>query len=379
MAALLSTAGWAAAAQRVIGDAWIVTPDGVVDPSDVRQQGSAPQLTSAGTSRWRRRVPTPLKTALKDLRTWRQARGFHVDPNGPWGDREVAFVWQRHELFHRAGLRLAVALGVPSVVFVPATLVWQADRWGVRRPGWGRWLERRGEGRALRAADVVACGTEEVAEQVRRLGVRAERVVITPTGVDLDLFVLPADVGVLRRELGLEDRFVVGWVGSFRRFHAVEQAIEAMAALPGAVLLLVGDGPERARLEALARERDVAAVCTGTVAHQDLPAHLALMDAALVLAGSAETFHYSPLKLAEYLAAGLPVVAPAVEQLADRLTDGVDAVLVPPGDVGAIVDALAGLRDDPARRARIGQAARATAEAHWSWDHEVRHVLGALP
>jgi glycosyltransferase involved in cell wall biosynthesis len=102
------------------------------------------------------------------------------------------------------------------------------------------------------------------------------------------------------------------------------------------------------------------------------------MDAAVVLAPPGQPFHYSPLKVAEYLAAGLPVVSPAIGQLAERLTDGVDAIVVPPQDVNALAAALRRLRDDPEERARLGKAARAAAEAEWSWEHQVRRVIDAL-
>jgi glycosyltransferase involved in cell wall biosynthesis len=265
------------------------------------------------------------------------------------------------------------------VLFVTAPQVWEAEQWGVRRPGWGRVLERLGEGPALQAADLVACGTQSVAEQVVRLGVPAERTLITPTGVDLDLFHPEVDAAPLRRSLGLESRFVVGWVGSFRRFHAVESAVAAVATVEGASLLFVGDGPERPRIEQLVVDAGVHAVFAGTTPHAELPAHLAVMDAALVLASSAQSFHYSPLKLAEYLAAGLPVVAPASGGLEDRLTDGVDATLVAPGDVTALGAALVRLRDDPELRRRLGAHARRTAEAEWSWDLQVQRVHAALP
>ena len=205
---------------------------------------------------------------------------------------------------------------MPSVLFVPAAKVWEAERWGTTRPGWGGWLERRAERPALLGADLVACGSETVVEQVLRIGVPDERVLLTPTGVDLELFAEPPDPAPLRRRLGLDGRFVVGWIGSFRRFHALEQAVEAAAGLPAAALLLVGDGPERARIERLAHDLGVPATFTGTVPHHELPAYLAAMDAAVILAPRNEPFHYSPLKLAEYLAAGLPVVAPAAGQLA---------------------------------------------------------------
>src|SRR5207244_4936979 len=119
---------------------------------------------------------------------------------------------------------------------------------------------------------------------IARMGVEEHRIVITATGSDPDLFRERPDRDAMRARLDVEDRFVVGWIGSFRRFHALEQAVDAVAHLEHATLVLVGDGPERSRIEALARERDVATVCTGTVPHDEIPAYLAAMDVALVLA-----------------------------------------------------------------------------------------------
>jgi glycosyltransferase involved in cell wall biosynthesis len=378
VAAWLSTAGWASAMRRVLGDAWIATPEGSIEPDEARSRGSHPQLSGARSSAWRRRVPTVVKTAAKDVRRWRRGRRFHVDPDGPWRATDVRFVWQRHELFQVAGLELARALGCPSVLFVPAPLVWESAQWGIRRPGWGSWLERHGEQPALHGADLIACGSEMVAEWVRNLGVRDDRIVITPTGVDMDLFAERPDAGPTRRRLGLDDRFVIGWVGSFRRFHALEQAVDAAAGIDGAALLMVGDGPERQEVEQLARNRGVVSVFTGTVPFAELPAYRSAMDVALVLAERDGAFHYSPLKLAEYLAAGLPVIAPRVAQCSERLRDGVDALLVAPGDTRALGEALEYLREDPAARAALGLQARAAAEAGWSWDEQVRTVLSAL-
>jgi glycosyltransferase involved in cell wall biosynthesis len=379
-AALLSSAGWAAAAERVLGQSWVVTPTGVFTPSMARLRGSDPALRSRSETSVRRRVPAVAKTAVMDVLSWRMRRRFEIDPDGVWSGAQIAFVWQRHELFHTAGLELARRLGAPSVLFVPAAKVWEAKQWGTRRPGWGRLLEGRVERASLLGADLVACGSEAVTDQVLRLGVPHERVLLTPTGVDLDQFAEPPNPTPLRRRLSLEDRFVVGWVGSFRRFHALEQVVEAAATtVPDAALLLVGDGPERARIERLTRDLGVTAIFTGTVAHHELAAYLAAMDAAVVLARPGQPFHYSPLKLAEYLAAGLPVVAPATGQLLERLTDGVDAIVVPPHDIDALGLALRRLRDDPEERIRLGKAARAAAEADWSWDHQVRRVLGAIP
>ena len=284
---------------------------------------------------------------------------------------------QRHELFHTAGLDLATELRVPSVLFVPALLVWQAEKWAVRRPLWGQWLERIAEGPALRRATLVACGTEVVAEEVARLGIPEDHLIITPTGVDLELFSHPVDRRAVRQSLGVDDGFVVGWAGSFRPFHALDQLVRAVAALEGAILLLVGDGPERPSIQRLAEELGVRVRCTGMVPHHDLPQMLAAMDVGVVLARAGEPFHYSPLKLAEYLAAGLPVIAPAVRQLTDRLEAGHDAAFFQPGDVAGLATVVQSLRADPIRRQHLADRGRAAA-ADWSWDHQVRHVRHAL-
>ena len=183
----------------------------------------------------------------------------------------------------------------------------------------------------------------------------------------------------LRRRLGLDGQFVVGWVGSFRRFHAIENAVEAMVGLEGATLLLVGDGPERPRIEALARSRNVTAVFTGTVAHDQLPLYLATMDAALVTASRDASFHYSPLKLAEYLAAGLPVVAPGsanrpsprrrgrrgARRRRRRARDDTRHSRTP-------------RRPGPAGRNRPAAARAAARSQRRSWDDQVRRITEAV-
>jgi glycosyltransferase involved in cell wall biosynthesis len=378
VAAWVSTAGWASAVRRVLGEAWIATPEGPVDPDEARRRGSHPRLSRTRSSEWRRRIPPVVKTAAKDGRRWLRSRRFRVDADGPWRAADIRFVWQRHELFQVAGLDLAHALGTPSVLFVPAPLVWESAQWGIHRPGWGGWLERLGEYPAVRGADLIACGSEMVAEWVHHLGIRDDRILITPTGVDLDQFLERPDPAPARQSLGIDDYFVIGWVGSFRRFHALDQAVEAAARIDNAALLMVGDGPERPKVEQLARDRGVVSVFTGIVPFADLPAYRAAMDVALVLAEPDSPFHYSPLKLAEYLAAGLPVIAPRIAQCTERLRDGVDALLVSPGDARALTEALQHLRDDSNARAALGMRAQTAAQERWSWDHQVRKILVAL-
>ena len=85
--------------------------------------------------------------------------------------------------------------------------------------------------------------------------------------------------------------------------------------------------------------------------------------------------YVSPLKVFEYLAAGLPVVASGVDQLAGLLSDGDTGLLFEPGDAGALADALGLLADEPERRASLGRAGRAAVLAHHTWDAVAGRIL----
>jgi len=384
VAVWITAAGWASAARRMYGSAWVLTPHGVFSPEEAAALATRPTLTPSGHTSWRRFVPITLRTAAKDVLQIRKARRYRrAAMDGPWNGSDLAFVWQRHDLFHTAGFELARARGVPIVLFVDAPLVWEARKWGVRRPGWGKLLELAGERRQLRSADLVACVSDEVAEELKERGVPSDKIIVTPCSVDLDAFTPEASGNSVRSRLGLEGKFVVGWLGSFRRFHGVELALQAASQLqdrlPDIALLLVGDGLERARMEQLAHDLGLRnVVFTGTVPYSDVARHIAAMDVSLVLDRGEQGFHYSPLKLREYMACGRAVIGPSVGELDRVLTDGVEGLLVRPGDPEALARAIESLHGDPQRRRQLGSAARAKVEREWSWDRQLERVFEAL-
>jgi glycosyltransferase involved in cell wall biosynthesis len=384
VAVWITAAGWAEAARKRCGSAWILTPNGVCSPDEAAELATRPTLAPANQRRWRRFVPMTLRTLAKDVLQIRKARRYRgAALDGPWNEHDLAFVWQRHDLFHTAGFELARARGVPLVLFVDAPLVWEARKWGVRRPGWGKLLELTGERRQLRSADLVACVSDEVAKELMTRGVPPERIIVTPCSVDLDAFTPEASGESVRRRLGLEGKFVVGWLGSFRRFHGMELALQAASQiqdrLPDLALLLVGDGLERARMERLAHDLGLRnVVFTGTVPYAEVAGHIGAMDVSLVLDRGEEGFHYSPLKLREYMACGRAVIGPRVGELDRLLTDGVDGLLVPPGDPEALAGAIEILHGDPGRRRLLGSAARTRVAEEWSWDRQLERVLEAL-
>lgn len=169
---------------------------------------------------------------------------------------------------------------------------------------------------------------------------------------------------------------VAVFAGAFRRWHGAIQLVEAIKTLRargheeiGAVF--IGDGPELARVRRAAEGLNTI-VITGALPHARMPAALAAADIGVApfdLAAHpplALGFYWSPLKIFEYMASGLPVVAPAVDRLPSLVTDGREGVLYDPSSPDALADALLTLTD-PTRRQRLGAAARARAVRDYSW------------
>jgi glycosyltransferase involved in cell wall biosynthesis len=381
----ITAAGWAAAARARFGEAWVVTPDAVATPERTLAYSASSPRTARRRSRLLRRVPEVVKTAVKDVRLLLAARRFSdVGEQGPWTSSGLAIVWQHHDLFAAAGLALARRHKAPLVLFVHAPQVWEARKWGTVRPGWGHALEQLGERPILAAADVIACVSEEVAHELLRFGVKREKIIVTPMSVDGARFT-PAVSGIpVRRKHKLEDAFVIGWTGSFKRYHGLDIALSAFAAahgqVPNARLLLVGDGPERLALEDAAMSLGVAdsVIFPGSVSHSEVAAYVAAMDVALVTACADDTFHYSPLKLREYMACGKPVIAPRVGEMARALHDGVDALLYDRADEHGLTETIIAIARDSDTRERIGVRASRAVALSGTWDYQLDRVCEAL-
>jgi glycosyltransferase involved in cell wall biosynthesis len=379
----IAAASWAAAARRRYGAARVITPDGMWSPEQILEQ-IAPRVHK-NSSTVVRHTPVIAKTLAKDIRRYRKASRYHIGDGDAWDDVELQFVWQHHDLFHRAGEELARRRGCPLVSFVHAPQVWEARLWGVHRPGWGSALERYGERPQLLASDVVACVSDEVAHEVVRFGVAEERIVVCPTGVDPDHFGPQVSGDAARERLSIAASFTVGWVGSFRSFHGLDTLLEAFARLrvdvPDARLLLVGGGGARDDVEHLAQRLGIsdATVFTGEVRYMDVPELVAAMDVAVVSAAVDDGFHYSPQKLREYMAMGTPVVAASVPDIHRFVRDRRDALLFKRGDSADLARQLRALYDDRPLRATIGAAGQKWVVANGTWDAQLERLVSSEP
>ncbi|GAB4374652.1 MAG: glycosyltransferase family 4 protein [Elainellaceae cyanobacterium] len=282
-------------------------------------------------------------------------------------------VYERYSLWSYSAMEYAQSVGIPGVLEVNSPLITeQATHRGLSdRAGAERVAQR-----VFQAAMALVAVSREVKIYLSQF-VTDDRIHVIPNGVNPDRFPLSLQPSLP----SVPNQFTVGFVGSLKPWHGLPVLIDAFdrfyQQVPSARLLIVGHGPERARLEADLRDRGLEAAVhlTGAVAPTAIPGLLASMDVAVAPYREQTDFYFSPLKVYEYMAAGLPVVTSQIGQLPDLITPDVNGILCSPGDAAALADALLHLWRSPNQRDRLGQAARQTVLQTHTWNKIARQIL----
>lgn len=282
-------------------------------------------------------------------------------------------IYERYSLWSYSGMEYAQANGIPGILEVNAPLIEEQAKHRVL-------VGRQGAEVVAKSAFTAASHLVAVSEQVKDYltnYVSGEKVQVIPNGVNRDRF-----SATLTPALAIEPKtFVVGFVGSLKPWHGLSILTEAFARLhqkvPQARLLIVGDGPERGNIEADLAERGLQSAVrfTGAVTPDRIPGMLASMNVAVAPYPESTDFYFSPLKVYEYMAAGLPVVASRIGQLSELIEDGANGMLCPPGDAEALANALELLWRSPQLRTQMGNTARDTVLQNHTWDAIAEQIL----
>lgn len=289
-----------------------------------------------------------------------------------------------------AALRAGKKFGIPVVYEVRAFWEDAAVDHGTSTEGGLRYrLTRALETHALRQADAVTTICEGLRRDIVARGIPADKITVIPNAVDIDKFAVGgvADQD-LKTRLGLQGARLIGFIGSFYAYEGLDILLRAVPALtaerPDLRVLLVGGGPEDARLRQLAKDLDIVdkVVFTGRVPHEQVQMYYDLLDVLVYPRLSMRlTDLVTPLKPLEAMAQGRVLAASDVGGHKELIVDGKTGVLFKADDpqalavkVGALIDAQA---DWPALRA----AGRQFVESERNWKASVgryKSIYGRL-
>jgi PEP-CTERM/exosortase A-associated glycosyltransferase len=271
-------------------------------------------------------------------------------------------------------------LGIPVVYEVRAFWEDAAVDHGTTREGSARYrMTRMLETHALRRADHVTTICDGLRDDIVARGIPASRVTVIPNAVDFANFAATGSRDEsLKEKLGLAGCTVIGFIGSFYAYEGLDLLLDALPRLvsriPTARLLLVGGGPEEARLREQAAHSGFGdrVVFTGRVPHEDVQRYYDLVD---VLAYPRRSIRLTelvtPLKPLEAMAQGRALVASDVGGHRELISDGRTGILFRAGSADALVDSILRLLENTERSTAIRAAGRAFVERERGWASSV--------
>lgn len=289
---------------------------------------------------------------------------------------------ERYHNFGGEAIRSAAEVGAVAVLEVNAPVI---DHPGSPKALLDRLLVlqpmRRWRDALCRRADVIVTPNPAIIPW----DIPREKIRVLEWGADTDRF--HPDAAKQTPYVRLAVTTVAIFAGAFRAWHGAIHLVEAIKTLRarghkeiGAVF--VGDGPELPRVRRAAKGIDTVLI-TGAISHERMPAILACADIGVApfnLRAHAPLslgFYWSPLKIFEYMATGLPVVAPAVDRIPALVENGREGVLYDPRVKDALADTLLKL-SDPVLRKTLGVAARARALRDYSWSAHCKALEEAI-
>jgi glycosyltransferase involved in cell wall biosynthesis len=283
----------------------------------------------------------------------------------------IEAIYERYSLSSFAGARTADALGVPLVVEVNAPLRIEARRF---RTLWHEDVALEAERETFSAAGAIFAVSGALADWLSAGGIDRSRVQVMPNAP-------PARPFAPKRPLDERSQLVVGFAGGLKPWHGVDTMLRGfgLAADAGARMRLeiLGEGPAADQIRQASLPQGQL-IHLGHRPHREALAILERWDVGLAPFSAVEGFYFSPLKLFEYMAAGLCPVVSDVGDLAETVEHGRAGVVVSPGDAGALGRILLELDRDRARLRRLGAQAQASVRRQPSWADNAARVATAI-
>lgn len=238
-----------------------------------------------------------------------------------------------------------------------------------------RYLERK----MLYLADEIITVSGSLRESVAAFGINKGQIHVVHNAIDPDVFDAAVSPENIVRRYNLEEKIVIGFVGSFARYHGVHILLEIAESLENKYdihFLMVGQnvhGPDNFAEEVLTSQLAPMFTFTGEVPHSEIPLYIAAMDIAII--PDFNTYG-SPMKLFEYMAMGKAIVAPDVRPIKEIVEEGKTALIFERKNSIRAVKCIEALIRDKELRKKLGIRARNVVLNSHTWDQNAKRIVG---
>ncbi|HZS96451.1 MAG TPA: glycosyltransferase family 4 protein [Terriglobales bacterium] len=211
-----------------------------------------------------------------------------------------------------------------------------------------------------------------------------DKISIVENGVESSLFAPEAAEAALKEQLGLKDKFVAAYIGTMGMAHGLDTLIDVASKLkqsdPDISLLLVGEGADKERVQAIARERQLSNITfVGQQPREKIPAFIGASDVCLVLLKKTELFKtVIPTKMLEFMSCAKPVILGVDGQARQILDEAHAGITIEPENAVALADAIRRLKADPTAGRAFGQSARAYIVERCSREQSAKQYVRVL-
>lgn len=251
------------------------------------------------------------------------------------------------------------------------------------RSGLATRLLERLEIMAYRSADIVVAVTDSFAPHIAERRGDPRGICVIKNGADLRRFIPQTADPIFKGSIGCAGRFVVSYIGTHGMAHGLDTILESAELLRDdarIIFLLVGDGADRARIEALRAKKGLDNVLIlGQRPRSDVPQILAATDVGLILLRRRNGFlKVLPSKMFEVMAMSRPIILGVEGEARQLLEDAGAGIAITPESATELADAVRRLADDPALAARLGAQGNTYVRAHYDRDVLARRYLDIL-
>lgn len=289
----------------------------------------------------------------------------------------IDFIYERYALFHFGGVLAAKHNKIPLILEVNTPYAYAWDRYDKL---YFKKLSRRIEKWVFQNADQVVVVSEALKDYLAKMGVEPDKIHSMQNGINCKKFNqnYTHACELIKRKLKLENKTVVGFIGSLRKWHGVDLLIEVIPQLvkkyENVHFLIVGTGELENEFKSHMKKKGCEnfVTFTGRLHHGDIPKYIQVMDIPLM---PNSNFYGSPMKIFEYMALGKPVVAPRLKPIQEVIEEGENGILVEPGDASSLENAIIELLKDENKRLYFGENNRRKVFAEYTWEKNAENII----